>query len=289
MAWEAALILLTQTIHAAVPILLAAVGEILAERSGVVNIGLEGLMLIGAFVGVLVGDVTSSGLLGVLAACAVGLALGLLHGAIAVYLRGDQIVAGVAMNLFAAGLVAYGIQAVWHVAGYKQTPQWALVDPNVFTALAFAISFIVWYILNKTRLGIIIRAVGEDPEAAYSAGIDVFKVRLIATAVGAALASLGGAYLSQAYLSVVTKDISAGRGFIALADVVFANWNPLLAVAGSLIFGFFDAFSYWLQLYGFVRYEVTRMMPYIATLLVVAGVIGKARPPRALGKPFKKE
>ncbi|CCC81764.1 ABC transporter permease [Thermoproteus tenax] len=289
MAWEAALILLTQTIHAAVPILLAAVGEILAERSGVVNIGLEGLMLIGAFVGVLVGDVTSSGLLGILAACAVGLALGLLHGAIAVYLRGDQIVAGVAMNLFAAGLVAYGIQAVWHVAGYKQTPQWALVDPNVFTALAFAISFIVWYILNKTRLGIIIRAVGEDPEAAYSAGIDVFKVRLIATAVGAALASLGGAYLSQAYLSVVTKDISAGRGFIALADVVFANWNPLLAVAGSLIFGFFDAFSYWLQLYGFVRYEVTRMMPYIATLLVVAGVIGKARPPRALGKPFKKE
>lgn len=116
---------------------------IIVVNNYMVNIGLEGLMLIGAFVGVLVGDVTSSGLLGVLAACAVGLALGLLHGAIAVYLRGDQIVAGVAMNLFAAGLVAYGIQAVWHVAGYKQTPQRALVDPNMFTALASAISFYI--------------------------------------------------------------------------------------------------------------------------------------------------
>jgi simple sugar transport system permease protein len=286
---EAALVLLTQTIHAAVPILLAAVGEILTERSGVVNIGLEGLMLIGAFVGVLVGDVAGSGLIGVAAAWAVGLLLGLLHGAIAVYIRGDQLVAGVAMNLFGAGLVAYGIQAVWHVAGYRQTPSWALVDVNAMTVLAFAVAGAMWYILSRTRLGVAIRASGEDPEAAYSVGIDVFKIRLFSTAVGASLASLGGAYLSLAYLSVVTKDISAGRGFIALADVVFANWNPLLAIAGALIFGFFDALSYWLQIFGVARYEVTRMLPYIATLLVVAGVIGRAKPPRALGKPFRKE
>lgn len=281
--------LLTQTIHAAVPILLAAVGEILTERSGVVNIGLEGLMLIGAFVGVLVGDVAGSGLIGVAAAWAVGLLLGLLHGAIAVYIRGDQLVAGVAMNLFGAGLVAYGIQAVWHVAGYRQTPSWALVDINAMTVLAFAVAGAMWYILSRTRLGVAIRASGEDPEAAYSVGIDVFKIRLFSTAVGASLASLGGAYLSLAYLSVVTKDISAGRGFIALADVVFANWNPLLAIAGALVFGFFDALSYWLQIFGIARYEVTRMLPYIATLLVVAGVIGRAKPPRALGKPFRKE
>ncbi|MFP3251449.1 MAG: ABC transporter permease [Thermoproteus sp.] len=286
---EAALVLLTQTIHAAVPILLAAVGEILTERSGVVNIGLEGLMLIGAFVGVLVGDVAGSGLIGVAAAWAVGLLLGLLHGAIAVYIRGDQLVAGVAMNLFGAGLVAYGIQAVWHVAGYRQTPSWALVDVNAMTVLAFAVAGAMWYILSRTRLGVAIRASGEDPEAAYSVGIDVFKIRLFSTAVGASLASLGGAYLSLAYLSVVTKDISAGRGFIALADVVFANWNPLLAIAGALVFGFFDALSYWLQIFGVARYEVTRMLPYIATLLVVAGVIGRAKPPRALGKPFRKE
>ncbi|MFP3199563.1 MAG: ABC transporter permease [Thermoproteus sp.] len=286
---EAALVLLTQTIHAAVPILLAAVGEILTERSGVVNIGLEGLMLIGAFVGVLVGDVAGSGLIGVAAAWAVGLLLGLLHGAIAVYIRGDQLVAGVAMNLFGAGLVAYGIQAVWHVAGYRQTPSWALVDINAMTVLAFAVAGAMWYILSRTRLGVAIRASGEDPEAAYSVGIDVFKIRLFSTAVGASLASLGGAYLSLAYLSVVTKDISAGRGFIALADVVFANWNPLLAIAGALVFGFFDALSYWLQIFGVARYEVTRMLPYIATLLVVAGVIGRAKPPRALGKPFRME
>lgn len=281
--------LLTQTIHAAVPIPLAAVGEILTERSGVVNIGLEGLMLIGAFVGVLVGDVAGSGLIGVAAAWAVGLLLGLLHGAIAVYIRGDQLVAGVAMNLFGAGLVAYGIQAVWHVAGYRQTPSWALVDVNAMTVLAFAVAGAMWYILSRTRLGVAIRASGEDPEAAYSVGIDVFKIRLFSTAVGASLASLGGAYLSLAYLSVVTKDISAGRGFIALADVVFANWNPLLAIAGALVFGFFDALSYWLQIFGVARYEVTRMLPYIATLLAVAGVIGRAKPPRALGKPFRKE
>ncbi|MDT7868962.1 MAG: ABC transporter permease [Thermoproteus sp.] len=286
---EAALVLLTQTIHAAVPIPLAAVGEILTERSGVVNIGLEGLMLIGAFVGVLVGDVAGSGLIGVAAAWAVGLLLGLLHGAIAVYIRGDQLVAGVAMNLFGAGLVAYGIQAVWHVAGYRQTPSWALVDVNAMTVLAFAVAGAMWYILSRTRLGVAIRASGEDPEAAYSVGIDVFKIRLFSTAVGASLASLGGAYLSLAYLSVVTKDISAGRGFIALADVVFANWNPLLAIAGALVFGFFDALSYWLQIFGVARYEVTRMLPYIATLLAVAGVIGRAKPPRALGKPFRKE
>jgi len=282
-------VLLTQTIHAAVPIPLAAVGEILTERSGVVNIGLEGLMLIGAFVGVLVGDVAGSGLIGVAAAWAVGLLLGLLHGAIAVYIRGDQLVAGVAMNLFGAGLVAYGIQAVWHVAGYRQTPSWALVDVNAMTVLAFAVAGAMWYILSRTRLGVAIRASGEDPEAAYSVGIDVFKIRLFSTAVGASLASLGGAYLSLAYLSVVTKDISAGRGFIALADVVFANWNPLLAIAGALVFGFFDALSYWLQIFGVARYEVTRMLPYIATLLAVAGVIGRAKPPRALGKPFRKE
>ena len=286
---EAALILLEQTVYASVPILLAAVGEILTEKSGVVNIGLEGLMLIGAFVGVLVGDAAGSGPVGIIAAWAVGMALGFLHGAIAVYARGDQIVAGVAMNLFAAGLVAYGIQARWHVAGYKQTPSWAIVDPNWIAAAAFLLSIAIWFILFKTRLGIIIRAVGEDPEAAYNVGIDVYKVRLLATAFGASLASLGGAYLSQAYLTVVTKEISAGRGFIALADVVFANWNPLLAIAGALLFGFFNALSYWLQLYGFVRYEITQMLPYIATLLVVAGAIGRARPPRSLGKPFKKE
>ncbi|ABP51147.1 MULTISPECIES: ABC transporter permease [Pyrobaculum] len=293
-------LLLLQALLAATPILLAAVGEILTERSGVVNIGLEGLMLLGALAGPLFVDYLKYKvgaqmpdplwpLLAILASAFVGIVVGLVHGYISTYLAGDQIISGVAINLFAAGAVAYGIQAYWGVAGYKQVPDWAKADPYVVATFALALAVFTWFLLFKTRLGIVIRACGEDPESAFNMGVDVNKVRLLATVAGSALAAVAGAYLSIAYLSVVTKEISAGRGFIALANVVFANWNPLLAIAGAYIFGFFDALSYWLQTMGVGRYEITRMVPYIATLLIVAGVMGRAKPPRALGKPFKRE
>ena len=293
-------LLLLQALLAATPILLAAVGEILTERSGVVNIGIEGLMLLGALAGPLFVDYLKYRvgiqvpdplwpLLAILASAFVGIVVGLVHGYISTYLAGDQIISGVAINLFAAGAVAYGIQAYWGVAGYKQVPDWAKADPYVAAAFALALAVFTWYLLFRTRLGIVIRACGEDPESAFNMGVDVNKVRLLATVAGSALAAVAGAYLSIAYLSVVTKEISAGRGFIALANVVFANWNPLLAIAGAYIFGFFDALSYWLQTMGIGRYEITRMVPYIATLLIVAGVMGRAKPPRALGKPFKRE
>ncbi|MGC9049591.1 ABC transporter permease [Pyrobaculum sp.] len=293
-------LILMQALLAAVPILLASLGEILMERSGVVNIGLEGLMLLGAFSGPLFVDYLHYRL-GVqlpdplwplaafLAAALVGMAVGLVHGYISTYLAGDQIISGVAINLFAAGAVAYGIQAYWGVAGYKQVPDWAKADPLALAAFALVLAGFMWYVLFRSRLGVVIRACGEDPESAFNIGVDVNRVRLLATVVGSSLAALAGAYLSIAYLSVVTKEISAGRGFIALANVVFANWNPALAVAGAYIFGFFDALSYWLQTAGVARYEITRMIPYIATLLIVAGVIGRARPPRAVGKPFRRE
>ena len=293
-------LILMQALLAAVPILLASLGEILMERSGVVNIGLEGLMLLGALSGPLFVDYLHYRL-GVqlpdplwplaafLAAALVGMAVGLVHGYISTYLAGDQIISGVAINLFAAGAVAYGIQAYWGVAGYKQVPDWAKADPLALAAFALALAGFMWYVLFRSRLGIVIRACGEDPESAFNIGVDVNRVRLLATVVGSSLAAIAGAYLSIAYLSVVTKEISAGRGFIALANVVFANWNPALAVAGAYIFGFFDALSYWLQTAGVARYEITRMIPYIATLLIVAGVIGRARPPRAVGKPFRRE
>lgn len=293
-------LLLTQALLAAVPILLASIGEILSERSGVVNIGLEGIMLLGALSGPLFVDYLRyrAGLylpdpawpvVAIVISAVVGMLIGLIHGYISTYLAGDQIISGVAINLFAAGVVAYGIQAYWGVAGYKQVPDWAKADPLVLAAFAIILAVVAWYMLFKTRLGIVLRACGEDPESAYNMGIDVNKVRLTASIAGSALAAIAGAYLSTAYLSVVTKEISAGRGFIALANVVFANWNPLLAIAGAYIFGFFDALSYWLQTTGIARYEVTRMIPYIATLLIVAGVIGRAKPPRALGKPFRRE
>ncbi|MGC8993795.1 MAG: ABC transporter permease [Pyrobaculum sp.] len=293
-------LILMQALLAAVPILLASLGEILMERSGVVNIGLEGLMLLGAFSGPLFVDYLHYRLgaqlpdplwplAAFLAAALVGMAVGLVHGYISTYLAGDQIISGVAINLFAAGAVAYGIQAYWGVAGYKQVPDWAKADPLALAAFALVLAGFMWYVLFRSRLGIVIRACGEDPESAFNVGVDVNRVRLLATVVGSSLAAIAGAYLSIAYLSVVTKEISAGRGFIALANVVFANWNPALAVAGAYIFGFFDALSYWLQTAGVARYEITRMIPYIATLLIVAGVIGRARPPRAVGKPFRRE
>ncbi|MCU7787315.1 ABC transporter permease [Pyrobaculum sp. 3827-6] len=293
-------LILMQALLAAVPILLASLGEILMERSGVVNIGLEGLMLLGAFSGPLFVDYLHYRLgaqlpdplwplAAFLAAALVGMAVGLVHGYISTYLAGDQIISGVAINLFAAGAVAYGIQAYWGVAGYKQVPDWAKADPLALAAFALVLAGFMWYALFRSRLGIVIRACGEDPESAFNVGVDVNRVRLLATVIGSSLAALAGAYLSIAYLSVVTKEISAGRGFIALANVVFANWNPALAVAGAYIFGFFDALSYWLQTAGVARYEITRMIPYIATLLIVAGVIGRARPPRAVGKPFRRE
>jgi len=219
----------------------------------------------------------------------VGAVVGALHGYISTYLAGDQIISGIAINLFGAGAVAYGIQSYWGVAGYKQVPDFVKTDPTAIAAFALALAAFMWFLLFKTRLGIVIRACGEDPEAASNMGVDVDKVRLFATIAGAVLAALAGAYLSIAYLSVVTKEVSAGRGFIALANVVFANWNPALAVAGAFIFGFFDSLSYWLQTLGVARYELTRIIPYVATLLIVAGAIGRARPPRAVGKAFRKE
>lgn len=293
-------LLLIQALLASVPILLATLGEILTERSGVVNIGLEGIILVGALMAPLFVDYMYYKLgiavpdplwpvLGVVAAAAAGAAIGLAHGLVSTYLEGNQIISGVAINLFAAGAVAYGIEAYWGVAGYKQVPEWARGEPLVVAVFAIITAGVMWYILFKSRLGVVIRACGEDPESAYNMGVDVLKVRLAATVVGATLVAIAGAYLSIAYLSVVTKEISAGRGFIALANVVFSNWNPLLAIVGAFIFGFFDAVSYWLQTLGVARYEVTRMVPYIATLLIVAGAIGRSRPPRAIGKVFRRE
>ncbi|MEZ0248223.1 MAG: ABC transporter permease [Thermoproteus sp.] len=291
-------VILQQTVLASVPILLASIGEILTERSGVVNIGLEGLMLIGAFVGpAFVDYLRGTGvdlgpmwpLAGLLAAVLAGALVGLVHGYISTYLNGNQIVGGVAINLLGAGVAAYGILAYWHVAGYYQVPARAQMGPLPIVVFALATAAFMWYLLFKSRWGAVIRACGEDPEAAYDAGIDVYKVRIAATAAGASLASLAGAYLSMAYIYFVTKDISAGKGFIALANVVFANWNPLTAIAGALIFGLFDVLSYWVQVLGILPYQITRMIPYIATLLVALGAVRRAKPPKALGKPFRRE
>lgn len=281
-----------------VPVALTAVGEVVAERSGVVNIGLEGILLISAWTGVYAslnwGGWPAAYLVGALT----GALLGLLHAAIAVYARGDQIIAGVGVNIAAAGLTALATRAVW--GNYAQSPTVESIPPSA-TILGQRISFMVpltfivaaaaWWLLERTTIGLRIKAVGDDPKAADALGISVERTRLAATVAGAALAGLAGAYMSADYLGSFSKLMSAGRGFIALAAVAFSGWDPLGALLGSLIFGFGDALGRY--------YSITRgataeaylyyTIPYVLTLLAVAATAWRARMPRALGQPYKRE
>ena len=293
--------LFVTTLISMVPVLLASVGEIVTERSGVVNIGLEGILLLAAFFAVIVTERTGMPALGVLAGAGIGAIIGLVHGIIATKLKGDQIVDTIGVNIFALGVVGFGIYAVWGVWGAKTIPYDLKIpslkigpysiSPMVFIALGIAV--FTWWWLYKTSFGMCVRAVGENPDAADVVGINVDLVRVIATIYGAMLAGIGGAYLSIDWFGGVTKEMSAGRGFLALANVAFSNWNPILAIAGSMVFGFFDSLVLYIgpmpEVNQVIPQELLRTIPYIATIVVVSGVIKRVRPPKALGKPYSKE
>ncbi len=290
---------LTSTaLRAMVPLTLAAVGEVITERSGVVNIGLEGIMLMSALGAAYVSYFSGSPYLGVLAGVAVGVAVGLVHGAVSVHLRGDQIVAGVGVNILAYGVAVVTLMRVWN--SYGQSP-WVPKVPRIpagplgeiswFFPLTLAVAAASWYYLFRTKGGLRLRAAGEDPAAAEAMGVNVFRVRFLATVIGAALSGLAGAYMSVDYVGQFTKQMTAGRGFIALANVVFSNWNPLVAVGGGLIFGFFDGLATYLEIVmrspamGFLL----KTIPYAATLAIVSAAVGRVRPPAAVGRPYSRE
>lgn len=283
-----------------VPLTMTATGEILGERAGVVNIGLEGILLLSAFAAV-VGAEAGGPLAGLAAGILVGAVLGLLHGIIAVYFRGDQIVSGVGLNILALGVVAIGLVWNWGVAGFHQVDR-ALRVPAIATPLGsmspmvivtLLLAALTYYIIHHTNLGLQIQAVGENPAAADAGGVRVERVRLFAAVYAGALTGLAGAYLSIDWLATITRNLPAGRGFIALATVVFSRLNPWLAVVGGLIFGFFDGLgllaSTSQELTRIIPYQFIQMMPYVVTLLVVAGVIGRARFPAASGQPYRRE
>ncbi len=299
--------LLSSTLISMVPILLASVGEIITEKSGVVNIGLEGIFIISSFAATVVAYYTGDPLIAFFVGTIVGSLSGLLHGIISAYLNGDQIIAGVGFNSFAYGLALMIMVALWQSYGSSPTVKTLpmILVPVAGTTLyipplviaAFIIAVLVHYWLNKTRSGLKVRACGEDPRSAESMGINVRRTRLYATILGATLAGMGGAYLTVWWIGQFTKFISAGRGFIALANVAFSNWNPLLAILGALIFGFFSALSIFLplklqQIYH-VQYTAQiylfNTIPYIATLVIVAFIMKRVKMPRALGKPYIKE
>ena len=282
----------------ATPLLLAALGELISERAGVINIGVEGLMLTGAFAGFLGCWVTGSPLVGMAAAGAASMLLGLVFALWVVGLDADQVVAGAALNILALGVTGVAYRAVFGVTGAALTvttfPPLAIGGDNAWLApfrqpapvyVALVLVPLVWVVLARTRLGLALRAVGEAPEAAASLGVPVAAIRIGALLVAALLAGAGGGYLSLAYSNTFVEGMSAGRGFIALAIVVFGRWRPLGILAGALLFGAASAGQFHLQAAGVaVSYHLLLMLPYVLTLAVLALASGTAAAPAALGR-----
>jgi simple sugar transport system permease protein len=296
--WNSLINILFIALHAMVPITLTAVGEIVGETAGLFNIGLEGILLLSAFAGVL-GAGYGGPMVGLLVGMGTGMAIGLVFSVIATYWKGNQMIIGIGVNLFAAGAVAYTM-VVLGQPGYRllsfenrlpmiRTPAGGL-SPVIFVALAAP--FLVYWFLRRTRAGLILKAAGEAPEAADVAGINVNRVRLLATTFGGMLAGLAGAYMSVSWIGSATKELAAGRGFIALAIVVFSGLNPMLALAGGIIYGVFQSLAIWIKNtpgITFLPWQVFDMLPYVVTLVVVTGAIGRVRFPKALGQPYKRE
>jgi simple sugar transport system permease protein len=298
--------LLASGVRFAMPILFAALGETVAQRAGVLNVGLEGIMLAGAFLAVLCAVATGSPWGGLAAAAAGGLAMGLLHGLMAVRMKVDQIIAGIALILLGLGLSGFGYRLAFGAGGVGQVPGFARLDipglsdipvlgPILFGhhLLAYAgvtAAFGLAWVLPRSGLGLTLRAVGENPKAADAAGIDVDRVRMAAAAFGGAMAGIGGAYLSTAQLAGFVENMVAGRGFIAIACVVFARWNPVGALVAALLFGIADAAQIRLQsLYPGIPYQAFIILPFVLALAALAAAARSAHLPAALGRPYRRD
>ena len=297
MSFNDILSLLRIALHAMVPLALTAAGEIVGETAGLFNIGLEGILLLSAFGGALGAEIGGPGV-GLLVGMGIGGVVSLVFAVINTYWKGTQMVTGIGINLFAMGFVAFGLIQLG-APGFHDVPRavelakWrtpmGLMSPMILVAII--VPFLIHWFIKRTRAGLMLKAAGEMPEAADVAGININRIRLLAAVFGGVLAGLGGAYMSVAWLGLVTKDLSAGRGFIALACVVFSGLNPLLALLGAFIFGFFQALAEWVKTLPSkpIPGEFVSMLPYIITLLVVSGAIGRVRFPKALGVPYKRE
>jgi simple sugar transport system permease protein len=304
--WSA---LLAATLRAATPLTFAALGGILSERSGVVNIGLEGMLLMGAFFGFLGADKLGSWWMGVACGILAGASLALVHAFVSIHLRADQIVSGTAVNFLALGITGYFFIEVYTDQGtpgdVDYTPEVtipglssigfvgdAIGKMNVLIWVALVFVVLAHLLLFRTSVGLRLRSVGEHPKAADTVGISVYGVRYAAVIVSGALAGLGGAYLSNGITHSFNENLSAGRGFIALAAVIIGKWRPYYAFLACLLFGFTEALALRLPgAYGEDQAWTTlfRALPYVVTLIVVAGVVGRSIPPAAVGRPYTKQ
>jgi len=298
---------LEATVRVATPLGLAALGETVTERSGVINIGLEGAMLAGALGSALGAFWLGSPWAGVLTGVLAGAAVGGLFAIIAVGLRGDQIVTGTAITIGGLGLTGAVYRAAFGTTGAALSLPTiqplaipylssiplvgrALFAQPVPTYLLCVLMVAVWLVLTRTQLGLALRAAGEAPEAAEAAGLRVTSLRMGATLFGGAMAGLAGATLVLAQAGTFAEGMTAGRGFIAIAIVVLGRWHPIGAVGAALLFGAASALQYAFQAVGVAApYQVFLMAPYLVSLLALAGVGGRARAPEALGQPWKAE
>jgi ABC-type uncharacterized transport system permease subunit len=317
--------LLGSTLRVATPLILCALAGLLAERSGVVDIGLEGKMLFAAFAAGASGAAFGSTSLALLFAMASGVALSWVHGVACVSHRGDQVVSGVAINILAAGLTVVLGLAWFHQGG--QTPPlgnevrlqalWpgaaaalqgipfigpivgpivgdGLLSHNLLVYGALLLVVAVWWLLYRTRFGLRLRAVGENPHMVDAAGVSVTRLRYAALTLNGLLCGLAGSYLVLAQSAAFAPNMTAGRGFMALAAMIFGNWRPLPALAACLLFGFLDAVAIRLQGVslpgiGEVPVQAVQALPYLLTVILLAGFIGKPAAPQALGRPYLKE
>ncbi len=313
--------LIGSTLRVATPLILCALAGVLCERSGVIDLGLEGKMLLAAFAAGSVGAVSGSLALALLAALAVGVALSMLHGWACVSHRGDQVVMGMAITMTAAGLtVVLGI-AWFHQGG--QTPplpdavrlgpqltglatavrDWpglgallalGLLGHNLLVYAALAAVPAVWWLLYRTRFGLRLRAAGENPAMVDAAGVSLLRLRYTALAGNGVLAALAGSYLVLAQNPSFVPHMTAGRGYMAIAAMIFGKWHPVGAFLACLLFGFLDALAIRLQgaplpLVGPVPVQAIQALPYVLTVVLLAGFIGRSRTPRALGVPYVKD
>ncbi len=306
--------LFASTIRAATPLMLAALGGIFSERSGIVNIALEGIMLVGAFFAMMVSYFGAqmglpplvSAAAGLMGAVVFGFLISMIHAVVSIRFQANQVVSGVAINILALGLTGFLLQFIFKTSGNSPSvpnlpamPIPLLSKIPVLGDIFFNQSPIVYiallavpisaFVLFRTPLGLRLRSVGEHPKAADTMGINIFKLRYLGVGLSGILGGLGGAYLSIGQLNIFTEGMTNGRGYIALAAVIFGKWNPWGALGACLLFGLADAIQISLQNAGVnIPSDFLLMLPYILTLIALAGFIGRSNPPAAAGVPYEK-
>ena len=297
--------LLAAGIRLATPIVYAALGGMFSERVGIVHIGLEGVMLTSSFAGVVASYYTGNPWIGIIVAVLTGGLISFVHAVLTIKYVGDQIVSGTGLNILALGFTSYMTQIIWGNRGASDSVQ-GIADIalpiikdipfigkviGTHSPLVYLMPFVTYacyYVLFKTPFGLRVRAVGEHPTAAETAGVDVIKTKYIGVILGGMLAGLGGAFLSLSHLHLFTRGLTGGRGFIAMAAMIFGKWMPFGVFASGLLFGLADALQIRLQSLGILPPQIILTIPYLLTIAILAGFVGKAKAPSDY-KPYKKE